>query len=99
MLSKRSDGQYWHYTEWGSYPLVYVTANMSKICSACANGQNGSEASETHEDEQWRLVDCAVYWESAPLQCDHCGADIESVYGDPNASEGGVGGLPPQLAP
>ena len=55
------------------------------MCPNCANGEHGSEASEDSEDPQWKLIGADVHWEGAPIQCDHCGADIESAYGDPEA--------------
>jgi hypothetical protein len=83
-LERKSDGKLWAFTSVGSYPIVYVTADGGHLCPACANGENGSEASETHEDKQWRLTMAGVHWEGAPLECAHCNADIESAYGDPN---------------
>lgn len=68
----------------GGYPIVYYNADDAEMCPACANGENGSEASETSDDKQWRLVACDVYWEGPPLQCSHCNEDIESAYGDPD---------------
>jgi hypothetical protein len=84
MLERKSDGKLWAYTSLGSYPLVYTTADGGDLCPACANGENGSEASETSDDKQWKLVSCDVHWEGDPIECDHCNADIESAYGGPN---------------
>jgi hypothetical protein len=78
-----TNGRYASFTSIGGYPLIYFTADNACLCAACANGDNGSEASETHEDNQWRLVVTEVYWEGPVMQCDHCDADIESAYGDP----------------
>ncbi len=77
-----SDGRLWAFTSVGGYPLIYLTADGGALCPACANGDNDSEASETHEDSQWRIVRADVYWEGPPMGCDHCYADIESAYGD-----------------
>lgn len=82
---KYSNGRYATFTSIGGYTLLYLTADNSCLCAACANGDNGSEASETHDERQWRLVASDVYWEGPTLQCDHCNADIESSYGDPDA--------------
>jgi hypothetical protein len=84
-LPRRTDGQLWHYTDVGCYPLIYLTADNSCLCPACANGANGSEASEDSDaDKQWRLTAVDVYWEGPPMQCDHCYENIESAYGDPD---------------
>lgn len=84
-LARHSDGKLWSHTPVGCYPLIYFTRDASSLCPACANGENGSEASENHEDKQWDLTSAEVYWEGPPIQCDHCGAGIESAYGDPDA--------------
>ncbi len=65
------------------YPLIYLTADDSVLCPECANGGNGSEAAIGHDDKQWRITAVDVYWEGAPLECDHCNGEIESAYGDP----------------
>lgn len=82
-LERRSDGKLWSFTSVGSYTLVYLTRDHEVLCPDCANGENGSEACEGHEEAQWDLVGCDVYWEGPPVQCAHCGCDIESSYGDP----------------
>lgn len=67
----------------GGYPISYLFLDGGDCCPACANGENGSEANENAEDAQWRLIDMTVHWEGPPLQCSHCGAQIESAYGIP----------------
>lgn len=70
----------------GGYPIAYTTADAGTLCAGCANGQNGSEAStDTDAPSDWRLVSGDVHWEGPPLTCDHCAAEIESAYGDPDA--------------
>jgi hypothetical protein len=81
-LERKSDGKLWSYTSVGGYPLVYYTRDHGTLCPKCANGENGSEASEDSDDPQWRLVACDVHWEGIPLTCDHCNAEIESAYGE-----------------
>lgn len=83
-LERRSDGKLWSHTSIGSYPLVYFTENGGTLCPACANGENGSDASETSDDPQWRLDGGDIHWEGEPLQCDHCNCEIESAYGVPS---------------
>lgn len=86
-LSRHTDGRLWAFTSVGSYPIVYMTRDGGTLCPACANGENGSEATENHEDAQWDIVQSGVYWEGPPLQCDHCYTDIDSAYGDPDAPQ------------
>ncbi len=83
---ERSDGTleypYWAWP--GGYPIYYLTADGGILCPDCANGKNGSEASDKNEDDQWRLVACDIHYEGEALPCDHCNAVIESAYGDPD---------------
>lgn len=81
-----SDGRLAAFTSIGCYPIYYLTEDGGVLCPACANGEHGSEASETSEEKQWRLIACDVHWEGEPLSCDHCNEEIESAYGDPDAS-------------
>ncbi len=77
-LRDEDGGKLPSYTSLGSYPLFYLTADYAVLCPKCAN----EEASENHEEKQWKLVEFDVHWEGAPLGCEHCGALIESAYGD-----------------
>ena len=86
-LDRDSNGKLPAFAWPGGYPLIYFVADGACICPACANGANGSDATEDPEaDKQWRLTACDVYWEGQPLQCEHCNEDIDSAYGDPDAT-------------
>ena len=68
----------------GGYPVIYLCADGGVLCPACANGENGSEAStDSDAPQDWRLLANTVHWEGPPAICDHCNAQIESAYGDP----------------
>ena len=87
-LPRMADGRLYSCTSIGCYPLVYIVADGGCLCPACANGDNGSEASEDADaDKQWRLIGADVHWEGAPLTCDHCNGEVESAYGDPDAEQ------------
>lgn len=81
------------HTTLGGYPIVYYTADAGELCAACARGENGSEATleETEDtgpdDWQWLLADADVYYEGPVKHCEHCDAEIESAYGDPDEEE------------
>lgn len=68
----------------GGYPIYYLTEDSAILCPGCANGENGSEASQQSDDKQWKLAACDVHYEGAPLSCEHCNAEIGSAYGDPS---------------
>lgn len=82
-LSRDSDGT-WPSRADGGYPIVYYLGDGEECCPACANGAEGSEAHESAEASQWRIAGSDIYWEGPPLECAHCGAAIESAYGDPD---------------
>jgi hypothetical protein len=84
-VSRDVDGKFPAYAWPGGDPLFYICADNGILCPACANGENGSLASEApHLPVDWRLVGCDVHWEGPPLVCDHCNKEIESAYGDPD---------------
>lgn len=66
----REDGTLPCFTEVGCYNLTYLDVFGAVICPDCANKS---------EDVKGGFV----YWEGPSLQCDECGAEIESEYGDP----------------
>lgn len=67
----------------GGYPMIYVSADGGVLCPDCANGRNGSEATtDPDAPANWRLTAGCVHWEGPAEVCDHCGADIESAYGE-----------------
>lgn len=61
----------------GGYPLMYVGDGYA-LCGACAE--------KADKDVQKALVQRA-HMEGAPIQCEECGTDIESAYGDPEDDE------------
>lgn len=58
------------YDHWpASLPQVsYVLADGGFICVYCANGGNGSDASTTAEDSQWRIIGAQVNQNDTPLR-------------------------------
>lgn len=84
-LQRNSDGTLPRCVD-GGYPVVYYCADGGSLCADCANGNNGSLASEDPGTEaMWRLAGADILWEGPPVICDQCGEDIESAYGDPDA--------------
>lgn len=64
--------------------MYYLADDGGALCPACANGQNGSEASETAEPGSgWRIVGADANWEDPELYCDHCHNRIPSAYAEP----------------
>lgn len=86
MLYRYEDGKLPSYTDLGGYPVGYLCADGGTLCAACANGENGSEASEDREaPRDWRLVGSFIHWEGPAKICGHCSAEIESAYGEPES--------------
>ena len=81
-----SDGKLPAYAWPGGYPIIYVTDDGAVLCPDCANRENGSLASTGPEERGtgWFLDGCDVHWEGAAELCNHCGAEIESAYGEPD---------------
>jgi len=81
-------GKFPAYSMVGGYPLVYLTANDSCLCAACVNGENGSEVGRPDGigDPDWTVKSVSPYWEGAPISCENCNEEIESAYGDPDAT-------------
>jgi hypothetical protein len=61
----------------GGYPLFYLTRDGLTVCAECANRE---------VDDGQVVIGQDIYWEGPEMQCDDCTADIQSAYGDPNAS-------------
>lgn len=59
------------YTSIGSYTIIYYAKDGSEFCAKCAKDSDTGE----------RIMHADVYWEGEPIQCAHCGKDIESSYG------------------
>lgn len=61
--------------ELGGIPLVYVTSFGQTKCDECAN--------ELADCEIEDVTEVIPYYEGNTIQCDECGREIESAYGDP----------------
>lgn len=86
-IAKNENGTYPAYTDLGGYPIFYLLADGETLCADCANGKNGSLASENldpdcPDDTQWRIVASDVNWECEDMTCAHCNRKIDSAYGD-----------------
>ena len=61
------------YTEWGGYPIFYLDHENNVVCADCATDHLDDEI------QKFRPCVADVNWES-DIWCDHCSAEIESVY-------------------
>lgn len=84
-LHRDTDGTFPAYAWPGGYQMIYRFADGEACCPACANGGNGSLASEIADDPDWRLEEAAILYEGPSETCAHCGATIKSAYGDPDS--------------
>lgn len=85
---------YWHHQE--GYPIYYTLPHLNPkhsewgmqyvdndpLCHHCINDNANSDPHGTPVFEQH------PHWEGPPIECTHCGREIESAYGDPHAEEG-----------
>jgi hypothetical protein len=64
------------FTSLGCYPLFYIVethGHPEAWCVDCCNGE---------EDTDARVSAGGPNWEDSSLECDHCGARIESAYAE-----------------
>lgn len=73
-MERLTDGRLPAYSSIGCYPLIYLTTSGDVLCADCAN-----------EDSDRDTLTQDVHEEGPPLDCDGCGKDIESAYGDPHS--------------
>jgi len=67
------------YSEWGAYPIIYLTKDNSVLCADCATRSLYRLAEEFDP-----VTDCGPYYEGTPEYCDDCNRIIESAYGNPD---------------
>lgn len=72
----------------GGYPLVYIVDDGETLCPACVNDPS-TPVHESGIQDGWRLEGLQVHWEGPPEICAHCGATVESAYGNSD-QEGGA---------
>jgi hypothetical protein len=74
-MERQLDGSLPTYSSLGSYPIVYYTAEFDALCATCAS-----------DDPSEPAVWADTHWEGPPERCCDCGTEIESAYGNPDAS-------------
>jgi hypothetical protein len=65
------------FSDWawpGGYPIIFVTDSGDCFCAKCAKRYFIMERKDI-------TADC--YYEGTTIECDDCGREIESGYGDP----------------
>ena len=76
------------YTSLGSYPLVYLQSGWV-LCCECA-----TQTKHNQRDPEWRRyatkderaeIVADIYYEGPATECDECGSEIESAYGNPES--------------
>lgn len=80
-LREDNNGQLPAFAWPGGYPIYYLAKDNGVLCPKCANDFKP----ERDTEEQLKPVAWDVYWEGPVMQCEHCGVEIESAYGDPDA--------------
>lgn len=71
----------------GGYAIGYVTDDGAVFCGDCANGRNGSQASEDPDDAGtgWRMVAAFSAAESDSCSyCAHCNTQIAGYCDGPD---------------
>ncbi len=65
----------------GGAEIVQIMGDGGILCHQCAN-ENQHQDGDV--DRAWRVVGSEPHLEGDPIYCDHCGHDIESLYGNPD---------------
>ena len=75
------------YTDLGGYPLILFMQDSEALCPDCTktNYKYISESTRHFARDGWQAAGIDIYYEGPSLACCHCGAEIESAYGDPEA--------------
>jgi hypothetical protein len=69
----RYNGKLPAFSSVGGYPLLYINKQDEVFCAECADKREN------------KVTNVDAYYEGAPYECDGCGAEIESAYGDPES--------------
>lgn len=70
----------------GGYPKLLVMADAGTLCAKCAREEFRQVVAATKSGDRhsgWCAASVTIHWEGATERCDHCGAETESAYGDP----------------
>ena len=65
----------------GGYPQFAVMSDGGALCPKCCAAERDSIAS-CNTSDGWQVTGLQINWEDANLTCSHCGAAIESAYGE-----------------
>ena len=69
----------------GGYPVYVVLADGSMLCRDCARDNYKLMASDTrHGWSGWQAAGADILYDGTEY-CGHCGKELESAYGEPEA--------------
>ena len=73
------------YTWPGGYPIILIMHDGECLCAKCARSEYRliSDSTRNHRRDGWQAEALTIHWEGAPIECAHCGKEIESAYGVP----------------
>lgn len=73
----------------GGYPTYFLVDDAEAICHDCVrdNFREILDAIKCDLRNGWKVEAHGVNWEDACLTCAHCGAFIESAYGEREGGE------------
>ncbi len=68
----------------GGYPRYVVLTDGAMLCCDCARAQYRqiSWATRANDRNGWGSIGVSIYYENDGSLCAHCGAVLESAYGD-----------------
>lgn len=77
------------FSDVGGYPKVLIMRDGGCLCSGCTKSEFKRLLEELRDecDPAFMPLGVDIHWEGEPMICDHCNAEIESAYGDPEQEE------------
>ena len=67
----------------GGYPKALLMNDGECLCAKCTRREYRliSDSTRTNRRDGWQATALIIHWEGAPIECAHCGINIESAYG------------------
>jgi len=79
-LPRDDSGKLLSYAWPGGYPIFYLDRCNTVMCPKCAIAFEEGTAAKDYP--YLAPAAAGVHWEGAPIQCNDCGGEIESAYGE-----------------
>lgn len=69
-------------------PVLYVTVDGEYRCAACLNAVSSFPDPLSTEERAWCVVGYELLYEGPPVECLHCHASVDTLYGEDDELHG-----------